>query len=373
VIVSQENRSFDSYYGRLPAFGQSDANGLDLSVRLLDSMSQPVGPFHQTQYCFTDIAHDWDTMHRDWNNGANDGFVRDNDPAGNRVLGYYEQSDITFYYALALNYGIGDANFSAVLGPTVPNRAYLYAGTSSGHVGGNWTGIAPGHPTIFSRLRDANISFAIYSNSSWTDSGCFGGPASYESGMFCADTGPPRTFAQFQSDAARGTLPHVVWVDVGSDEHPPADMQVGESNVQSAFNALARSPQWAHAVFIITYDEDGGLYDHVPPPAACPPDDIEPLIPAEAQTPGRFDRYGFRVPLLVASPYSKPRFVSHVVNSHTSILRFIELRFALPALSDRDANESALLEFFDFSRPSFATPMIPPDVVIVDPTTVGCP
>jgi hypothetical protein len=148
-------------------------------------------------------------------------------------------------------------------------------------------------------------------------------------------------------------------------------MQEGEAAVQRVFNALARSTQWPRSAFIVAFDEDGGLYDHVPPPAACPPDASLP-IPGEATIPGGFDRFGFRVPFIVASPYAKRHFVSHQVNSHTSILRFLELRFQLAAISDRDANDDALLEFFDFANPE-PTPTIPADVVLAPPWTKGCP
>ena len=258
-----------------------------------------------------------------------------------------------------------------MLGPTGPNRLYLYAGTSSGHIA-NGPGVAAGQPSIFKRLTTAGVSFGVYSNASSSGPGC-PGPYSFETSIFCADIPQgAKTFAQFQADAKAGTLPHVVWIYPGSDEHPPSDIQNGESDVQKFYDALAASPQWSHAAFVITYDEGGGQYDHVPPPPACLPDAIPPNIPAEGSTPGKFDRYGFRVPMIIASAYSKPHFVSHVTNSHTSLLRFIELRWNLPACSDRDANEDPLIEFFDFSQPSFATPHVPPAVVVANPTTKGC-
>jgi phospholipase C len=371
VIVTQENRSFDSYFAGLPAYGQPDVDVEDPKlVSLIDSTGLASSPFHQGAYCFGDTAHDWDSMHRDWNGGLNDGFVKVNDPNGSRTLGYYDASDLGFYYGLANAYGVGDRYFSALLGPTVPNRLYLYAGTSSGHVT-NGT-VAIGQPSIFKRLEDGQVPFAVYSASRWTID-C-AGPASYETGMFCADIpGGSRPMSQFMSDAALGKLPAVSFIDPGdSDEHPPDDMQLGEVAVQKVWNALASSPQWPRSVFIVTFDEAGGLYDHVPPPAACPPDGTSPIVPGEATTAGEFDRLGFRVPFLVASPYAKRHFVSHQVNSHTSILRFLELRFQLPALSDRDANDDALLEFFDFSKPEL-TPTIPADVVIATPWTKGCP
>jgi phospholipase C len=106
----------------------------------------------------------------------------------------------------------------------------------------------------------------------------------------------------------------------------------------------------------LTYDEHGGLYDHVPPPVACAPDKIAPILGPADTTQAGFDRYGVRVPMTVISPYARPAFVSHVVHDHTSVTRFIETRFSLPALSARDANADPMLEFFDFSNPAFMTP-----------------
>jgi phospholipase C len=371
VIVSQENRSFDEYFSRLPQYGQTDVDVPPSTVALTGGDGGMYSPFHQTDYCFADTNHDWDSMHADWDNGKNDGFVKVNEPNGARTLGWFDQTDISFYYDMAGAYGVGDAYFSALLGPTGPNRLYLYAGTSYGHVA-NGPGVPQTQPSIFQRLKSASVVFKVYSAGTGPNPTC-PGPYAFETSMFCDDI-PQGSVAltQFDSDAAAGKLPPVSWIYPGSDEHPAADMQVGESNVQHVFNTLAASPQWSHAAFILVYDEGGGAYDHAPPPSACLPDAIAPAIPGEASTPGKFDRYGFRVPFVVASPYSKPHHVSHVVQSHTSILRFLELVFKMPACSDRDANAEPLIDFFDFSTPSFTTPHVPANVVVANPTTKGC-
>lgn len=108
----------------------------------------------------------------------------------------------------------------------------------------------------------------------------------------------------------------------------------------------------------LTWDEHGGFWDHVPPPAACVPDDIPPML-SSGDEPGAFDRYGIRVPVVVVSPFARQRYVSHRVHDHTSILRFIETRFDLPALTRRDANADPMLNFFDFKAPTFALPLLP--------------
>src|SRR5690606_26380105 len=126
-------------------------------------------------------------------------------------------------------------------------------------------------------------------------------------------------------------------------------------------DALTKSPVWARSALFLTYDEHGGLYDHVEPPPACPPD--EHVVPLDDGTEPSFDHYGIRVPFIVVSPYAKPHHVSHRVYDHTSILRFIEARFVMPAMTARDANAEAPWDMFDFSSPAFADPpaiAIPP-------------
>jgi phospholipase C len=165
-----------------------------------------------------------------------------------------------------------------------------------------------------------------------------------------------KTIADFESDAAAGNLPQVSFVDasysdksyIETDEHPPADIQLGQHFVWQQLKTLTSSPLWPKSALFITYDEHGGLYDHVPPPKACAPDDIAPLQNPEL---GGFDRLGFRVPLIVVSPWVKRHYVSHKVHSHTSVLRFIEAKFDLAAITKRDANSDALLDLFDFGSP----------------------
>jgi phospholipase C len=134
--------------------------------------------------------------------------------------------------------------------------------------------------------------------------------------------------------------------------------------------AVMASPQWSHTALILTFDEHGGIYDHVPPPPACAPDGIAPITNPSDNAPGGFDRYGVRVPLIVISPYARPHFVSHAVYDHTSITRFIETRFKLPALTARDANADPLTDLFDFSKAAFATPPSLPEATL-DPAKVA--
>jgi phospholipase C len=168
---------------------------------------------------------------------------------------------------------------------------------------------------------------------------------------------------QFFVDLDAGTLAPVVWVDPAffgtilteTDEHPPAIPQIGEAWVENIVRAVMASDLWPNSAIILTYDEHGGFFDHVPPPSACPPGDRPPDLTANSE-PGAFDRLGFRVPLVVVSPYSKPGYVSNQTTDLTSVLRLIETRFDLPAMSGRDANAWPLLDMFDFDNPAFMEP-----------------
>jgi phospholipase C len=120
-------------------------------------------------------------------------------------------------------------------------------------------------------------------------------------------------------------------------------------------DALMKSPTWSSSAFILTFDEGGGLFDHVPPVALPKPDSIPPMLKS-TDISAQFDHSGFRIPLWVVSPWAKPKFVSHTPRDFTSILKLIEVRFGLTALTARDGAADDMTEFFDFSAPHFATP-----------------
>lgn len=369
VIIMQENRSFDHYFGHLPGHGQDDVDVAPASVTNPDPNGQPIPWHHESAYCVEDTDHGWSASHEQWNGGANDGFAVSNatdaDPTGHRGMGYYDESDLPFYYELASTFAISDRYFCSLLGPTYPNRYYLAAGTSFGLVTTDTRNLAPaGVPQIYRALNEKGVTWKSYSK---TTSSVF---LFLEFGLQQASHFAP--VSQFAVDAANGDLPQVSFVEAGfsesadveTDEHPPADLQLGQHFVWEQVTALLASPQWPSSALFLTYDEHGGLYDHVSPPAACVPDDIAPQLNPEI---GAFDRLGFRVPLIVVSPWARRNYVSHQVHSHTSILRFLETRFELPAFTRRDANSDALLDVFDFSSPprlevpAFDEPPVDPD------------
>lgn len=355
VIIMQENRSFDDYFGHLPGHGQDDVDVPQGDVSNPDPSGAPIAWYKETQYCVADTDHGWVASHAQWNNGMMDGFATSNvttdDPTGHRALGYYEQTDLPFYYELASTFAISDRYFCSLLGPTYPNRFYFYGGTSYGIVTTDLSILAPPNsPQLLKSLTEKGISWKIYKTnlaSIWLYP---------DWGLDMAQAPNIVDVSQFAVDAAAGALPSVALVEGAfsgkaweeTDEHPPANPQVGQHWVYEQLQALVKSPQWPKSALFITYDEHGGLYDHVSPPPACVPDDTPPALSPEL---GGFDRLGFRVPAFVVSPYAKRHFVSHEVHSHTSILRFIQAKFELPAFTKRDANSDDMLDFFDFDSP----------------------
>jgi len=391
VVVMQENRSFDSYFGHLNKYAhRTDIESAPDDASNPEQVNVPGSPRHPYQHakmlCISDTNHEWDGSHLEYNGGKMDGFFQANhgfaesgqpyvsDAAknGERALWWYDERDIPFYYDLAATFGIGDHYHSSLLGPTYPNRDFLYGATSRGVTTGHSVdlkGLGPDkNILLFDELSRRGITWTIYVD---------GFPHIPRVGAFVGagfgtrwGTGDEYNthFApmyRFNSDAKNGTLPQVVFVDGnisedarGEDEHPPSDIQTGQKFVSETINTLFASPQWKSLAIFFTYDEHGGIYDHVAPPKACAPDDIAPVLESDEDRayPGGFDRLGVRVPFVVVSPFAKRSFVSHKTYDHTSITRFIETKFKIPALSNRDANADPLFDFFDFDHPPFMTP-----------------
>ncbi len=389
VVIIQENRSFDHYFAHLGKYaGRSDIDGAPDTATNPDTIGTNPGgthPFqHATRMCTLDTNHEWYGTHVEWDEGKLDGFYEENQgyttlppdggkvlQSGERALWYYDERDIPFYYELAKTYGIGDRYFAPVLGPTWPNRMYAYSATSFGRTSNDFPSLAgysypQNDAVIFDTLEKAGISWGVVNET-------LPGPAIVV-GLGIATRwarNPIMNNATFFQKAADGTLPHVVYYEshIGQegpskdDEHPPADVQIGQKGISDVMHALWKSPQWPHMAIFLTYDEHGGFYDHVPPPKACAPDSTAPIVGPTDPIVSSFDQYGIRVPLTVVSPFSKKGYTSHVPADHTSILRFIQARFGLPALTKRDANATALLDYFDFQNPPF---LIPP--LIAEPT-----
>jgi len=388
-FMAQENRSFDSYLGRLGQYrvnkGQSsNVDGVPLSFVAKTSSGASVSPFHNATVCTENMTPAWNESHSDVDSGKMDRFMITNskslpssiDPQGTRAMGYYDWRDLPYYYELAYQFGTSDRFFSPVLAPTIPNRMYLFTATSFGHIrtdspptGSTWS-----QPTIFDKLTAAGVSWRYYYQdnsvylaqfSTWDrDSGkvhAIGHPDD--------STGPATGY--YADIKNPSTLPSVIYIerasDTGLDEHPTKNVQKGSARVKQIIDALMKSPTWASSAFLLTFDEGGGVFDHVVPAAMPKPDAIPPMWKT-TDIKANFDQSGFRLPLWVVSPYSKPNFVSHTTRDFTSILKLIEVRFGLTALTARDGAADDMTEFFDFSAPHFGTPPTLP----AQPTTGVC-
>jgi phospholipase C len=328
IFFVQENRSFDNYFGMLGRYRVSrglpnNIDGIPLNATLYDTQGQPVHPFHSQTVCAENLSPFWNETHLDIDGGKMDGFMQTStsvpstiDPTGTRAMGYYDQTDLPYYYELATQFATSDRFFSSVDSNTNANRMYLFAGTSFGHV-------RPDTPPPGDAAKLAPIA-------NWA--------------------------ADLQNEAG---LPSVVFIEragpSGLDEHPGNNAQLGAVDVANILNKLLASPSWASSVFILTYDEGGGLFDHVMPANMVKPDGIAPILQAGDQ-PGKFDHAGFRVPIVVVSPWVKPHYVSHTWRDLTSILRLIETRFNVAGLTARDSNADNMMEFFDFSNSYWLNP-----------------
>jgi phospholipase C len=301
------------------------------------------------------VGNDWNTGHRSYDNGTNLGFVT---ASTGESMGYFTPSDMPFTSGLAQTFPIADRWFCSAMAQTDPNRRYLFSGTSLGLIDDSFPTALPPNGTIFDSFNAHGISWKDY----YSDSPsplvyiALGGKPAISKGFV--------HMADFFEDAAAGTLPQFSMLEPNytiSSEENPQDVQFGDQYLADVVNAVLHSPKWSKTLMIWTYDEWGGWYDHVPPPAAIPPDDIPPDLPP-GSLPGGFDMYGFRVPAGVISPYARRDFVSHVVYDHTSVLKTVERKWNLPALTRRDANAIDVLGMIDLkSKPAFLTPPRLPD------------
>jgi len=364
LVVVQENHSFDNYFGQLndPRFYGKSVDGVLSNYSNLASDGHQVFVYPETNLCVVDPAHDWNSVHEDWDLGELDGFVKTNSSFifnGDRVMGYFGPSDIPFYYGLANQFATADRYFSSALTQTYPNRFYLMAGTSFGHIANDSSDIDKGfdQKTIFDVLDEFNISWKYYCD----DQGYLG----LFRPMYLRNKSKIQKIKNYEMDLANDTLPSVVFLDSsfdGEDEHPNGNIQIGQAWTAKTIHSLMSSKSWKDSVLFLAYDENGGFYDHVAPPEACAPDEIPPMLQNDS-VPGNFNRYGFRVPFVAVSPYVKHHYVSHSVFDHTSILKFIEVKFNLPALTRRDANADGFTDIFDFKNPVLQVKDLPPAVI----------
>jgi phospholipase C len=391
IFFIQENRSFDHYFGRykgVRGFADRTApGGVHAFSQTYAPQPKPTGygdpllPFHISTalglphqgQCTNDIEHQWAGEHDSWHKGANDNWMNSHlatDADARQaaiIMGYYEREDLPLYYQLADNFTICDNYFSSMLGGTDTNRLYSMTGTIdpdgwdggcqflSTKIGsifnpganlgtkGNWVP----YPQLLQR---AGITWKVYGTpDGQTGDNTLryfpqfrpGGDPTLAANAFASNSFP----ADFAADCQFGRLPQVSWLLSGlaDTEHAPAPLKWGEAITHSVLSALTTSGLWQNSVLFITYDENGGFFDHVPPPT--PPAGtggeflnqaaLTSACRAEATTVHGVDLsgdpigLGFRVPMLVVSPFSRnnptgPPLVCSEVFDHTSMLRFVE-------------------------------------------------
>ncbi|MEY2419259.1 MAG: phospholipase [Actinomycetota bacterium] len=380
VILCQENRSFDHYFGTLsgvagfsdPAvkpdpvtgrtvFEQFDPNPLNQVGATM--LPWRVHPSASAAQCMADVDHSWQGQHVSLAQGTNAAFVTthtgadlasDQDPTvgGARTMSYFTRAELPFHYGLADAFTICDRYFCSVLGPTTANRLYLMSATLD-HEG------AHGGPEInnlkypnanFSwmtypeRLQAAGVDWWVYREADDYEDNVLDYFVQYQDthtelyrrGRSVIPTG--QTAAKIRADVQSGNLPQVSWIiqNKANSEHPEAMPAQGAVFMQGILEALTSNPAvWAKTAFIITYDENGGFFDHVVPPTPPPNTPGEYLTPSGVAAapealpfPGPIG-LGFRVPTLVISPFSRGGYVCTETFDHTSTLRLLEKRFGV--------------------------------------------
>jgi phospholipase C len=347
VLILKENRTTDSYFGTFP--------GVDGATHGLTSTGKvvPLSPMLDS-FQGVGLCNSWDCAI-----GAIDGGKMDRFDiiTGGRLDAYSQvnQSDIPNYWAYAHAFALADHYFTSVHGPSFPNHLFALASQSGGVIdnqspsvlGTACDGTAAGKVTVIDKngnrawhspcldfqtlpdlLQSRGISWQYYA---------YG--ASDLEHINHIRNGPEWRYAngtndQFLADARNGRLPAVSWVipQWQESEHPPNSICEGENWTVEAVNAIMQGSDWNSTVVFVTYDDFGGLYDHVPPP--------------------QLDQFGLgpRVPLLIISPFARRGYISHTMYEHSSVLKFIETRFHLPPLTERDVTASNMLDSFDFGE-----------------------
>jgi phospholipase C len=343
VVMMMENRSFDHFLGWLP-----DADGRQAGLTYLDS----AGVGHSTYALAPDFQgcghgdpdHSYQGGRVEYNGGTCDGWLRVNDAFS---IGYYRQEDLAFLGRAVPQWTSFDRYFCAILGPTFPNRIYQHAGQTDRLSN---TPALSTLPTIWDRLGARGLQGRYYY-----------GDVPFL-GLWGAKYVPiSRPLDQFFADCRAGSLPQVAFVDgpflseatgTGPDDHPFGDIRAGEAFLNQIYAAVTSSPAWERTVQFINFDEWGGFFDHVPPPAAPIPDATRAAGDADGLR-------GFRTPALLISPFARRGHTSHTLYDHTSVLRMIEWRWNLEPLTVRDRTANNLALELDFTRPRLDAPAYP--------------
>jgi phospholipase C len=359
VFLIKENRSFDEYFGKFPG-----ANG---ATKGTTSTGQVVTLGQTPDHLPYDLGHGWADTHTAIDGGKMDKFdLIGNGNVNGVLMGYTQmsQSDIPNYWSYAQHFELGDGMFASLAGPSFGNHIYTIGAQSAGVIGipnggASWGCDAPAksrvlvmntkgktsrvYPcfelqTLGDLLSAAGISWLYYAppqgqpGYQWNTMDAV---QHIRNGPMWTTNVVPET--QFIHDATAGTLPAVSWLITSNSEHPPASTCSGENWTVKNLNALMKGPNWKSTVVFLLWDDFGGFYDHVPPPA--------------------LDVYGLgpRVPLLIISPWVKAGSIVHTQYEFSSLLRFAETIYNLPSLNQRDAQSADMLDAFNFNQ----TPLAP--------------
>ncbi|WP_236790222.1 alkaline phosphatase family protein [Amycolatopsis sp. GM8] len=358
VLLMQENRSFDHYYGTMSGVrGFNDPNAVRLpggkSVFYQPDPQNPAGyalPFHLDTHAtnaqkIPSTSHAWQVQHDSLNYGKMDNWLPAHRAAdgknGPYVMGYHTRADLPFQFALAESFTVCDAYFCSVLGPTWPNRMMWMTGTldPNGENGGpilQNTAPAGGYTwkTYAERLTEAGVSWKVYEQDDTYGCNMLENFAAFKnadpSSELYVNGLTHRPEGQFEYDARNDKLPAVSWIITTStqSEHPNYTPSDGAAYVASKIDAIASNPEvWAKTVFILSYDENDGLFDHVVPPippAGTPGEFVNGTSPGGTKGNGLWVGGGFRVPCVIVSPWTAGGWVATQNFDHTSQLRFLE-------------------------------------------------
>ncbi len=418
VILMMENHSYDNYLGMLAGRGDGLALGPDgkPAVSCAADDGTPVAMWTSTQTTQEQgvPTQSWRASHIQWDGGGCDGFVRSIEQTlpgadARAAMRYWTEAELPFYYGLARTFPLATRWFSSCLGPTFPNRRFLIAGTANGLIDDLPFGMIdyPASGTIFDHLSAHGISWLNYHQLPPLTVGfrrlahasalrylrlLAGALAAaipqlietvtsklhvtadlYPLG-FLRSVNHLRPMTDFWTAARDGTLPSVCIIDPDftvSSEENPQDITVGEALAARVINAVMAGRGWPRTLLIWLYDEHGGYYDHVPPPAAPAPDDVPGQSPFERfpllrllrhtslgkriaavdSGPATYTQLGFRVPAVIVSPFAKPDYVTELDYDHTAVLRLIQRKWNLPPLTARDAAAADLLDALDLEGP----------------------
>jgi phospholipase C len=399
IYIIQENHSFDNYFGtyshaigflpglavplnplqlsqgtvkpfRLDPAQPVDIIGDELPPGISDpdqlAATNGTSPYNlNSESIGRDLSHAWQVAHQAYDNDKMDGFVAAE--GSNLTMGYYDGSEIPYYWDYANHYVLDDNFYSSLMGPSFPNHLYIASGTNgptslsypwvqnNGVInnpgsGFSWGGVTLDWSTLAEELTNKSITWTWYDGSTnplaptiWNVLPLFN--------FFQTHTGildaHVKNTANFATDIQNGNLPAVSWIipgswtpptypalcaGVGPSEHPPARSDCGMDYVAYLVNQVMQSPVWQSTAIVITWDDYGGFYDHVAPP--------------------QIDQYGegFRVPTLVISPWAKAHFIDHTHYEFSSLLRLAEDNFNLPVLGTRDSTSNNMTNSFDFNQ-----------------------